>query len=152
MRGKGQLCVLFIGQLGITPAHAGKSAGWKSGLSYAEDHPRACGEKVVFDVLIQRIAGSPPRMRGKDTVDTYPPQLDRITPAHAGKSNIVRPFPEATIGSPPRMRGKAFIAYLNSFFLRITPAHAGKSLKSYRPTRIYQDHPRACGEKAKKIP
>ena len=71
----------------ITPAHAGKT----DKLSYSKlkdrDHPRACGENFLYADTDSLHLGSPPRMRGKPKrllVDSFG---DRITPAHAGKTN-----------------------------------------------------------------
>ena len=50
---------------GITPAHAGKTYRKRRGRGARRDHPRACGENVVYTKLRAGILGSPPRMRGK---------------------------------------------------------------------------------------
>ena len=50
----------------ITPACAGKSnRGWPHG-GWPWDHPRVCGEKSFMGFSDFLIAGSPPRVRGKD--------------------------------------------------------------------------------------
>ena len=71
---------------GITPAHAGKRKS--SGLlePFKQDHPRACGEKPNLYKPTLWAKGSPPRMRGKETLDNRAASPDGITPAHAGKS------------------------------------------------------------------
>ena len=53
----------------------------------ALDHPRVCGEKlpVLGDKGVYK--GSPPRVRGKASVESVMPAARRITPACAGKSN-----------------------------------------------------------------
>ena len=53
-------------------------------------------------------------------------------------------------GSPPPMRGKATIFSCASIFAGITPAYAGKSVKSAGLFQCCEDHPRLCGEKAKR--
>ena len=58
----------------------------------------------------------------------------------------------APMGSPPPMRGKAILDFPYSLTLGITPAYAGKSDSSGDDLCPVQDHPRLCGEKAKKIP
>ena len=85
-------------------------------------------------------------MRGKAYWCWSMVQVDRITPAHAGKSACY--FPENSVyedhpracgekvserhhlgavrGSPPRMRGKAILSGDYELDKRITPAHAGK--------------------------
>ena len=71
---------------GITPAYAGKSTEWM-GLSVPTwDHPRICGEKQDVSPLPAPILGSPPHMRGKETLWGSTSGNARITPAYAGKS------------------------------------------------------------------
>ena len=156
----------------ITPAHAGKRGCSRSARRIRRDHPRACGEKCAISLVTIGKPGSPPRMRGKDRCyGTYVP-LWRITPAHAGKRNFSaakRPqrqdHPRAcgekllliglvssAQGSPPRMRGKVRVFSPSSGSGGITPAHAGKRFHPYQSYTANRDHPRACGEKTKKIP
>lgn len=65
MRGKGFCTVVVHGNLGITPAHAGKSSSGFTLLYGSRDHPRACGEKVHHRHRQRPYLGSPPRVRGK---------------------------------------------------------------------------------------
>ena len=149
MRGKVP-CVLFFGVgIGITPAYAGKRnprSGHRSGVW---DHPRVCGEKVAHPLYHTRKGGSPPRMRGKAEPEAAPRPALRITPAYAGKRQMVlvaldrsRDHPRVCgekslggatrwgfVGSPPRMRGKVTKQKLADYFGGITPAYAGKRLK-----------------------
>ena len=85
MRGKGMrnLCEMAFGR--ITPAHAGKSYDVWEHHSGDWDHPRACGEKQLFDRLCCSFRGSPPRMRGKVRCILCHLVRPGITPAHAGK-------------------------------------------------------------------
>ena len=53
-------------------------------------------------------------------------------------------------GSPPPMRGKGHRRKTRSLKTRITPAYAGKRCASDGIWRIWQDHPRLCGEKPTK--
>ena len=46
MRGKALERMLQLRELGITPAHAGKSLSCLSEYCDSTDHPRTCGEKV----------------------------------------------------------------------------------------------------------
>ena len=172
MRGK-VICLSTTPQAhGITPAHAGKSTAllrlcWLSG-----DHPRTCGEKVFLRKFYYFEVGSPPHMRGKEIAVPGLVHAVRITPAHAGKRvwNVytvlkIKDHPRTcgekksaveawTViwGSPPHMRGKAVYSSPVSLLTRITPAHAGKSVWKAGRRGRYQDHPRTCGEKTKKIP
>ena len=87
MRGKGYGIRLDNDIQRITPAHAGKSHTPDSPPRAAADHPRACGEKIVFGADLRHDLGSPPRMRGKAHAVLPFLTVGRITPAHAGKSS-----------------------------------------------------------------
>ena len=126
MRGKGVKQSNSRIRMGITPAYAGKSKGFGCAATQDWDHPRVCGEKpgTVFSVF--SIAGSPPRMRGKEGETPIGETGAGITPAYAGKSCWVvvtpmLPWDHPRVcgekkcwklwwinggGSPPRMRGK----------------------------------------------
>ena len=79
----------------ITPAHAGKTVGRRVKIPRVPDHPRACGENLPTGSGVDRASGSPPRMRGKPMLPARLPPVQRITPAHAGKTAM---FPTADSG------------------------------------------------------
>ena len=85
MRGEDGVDINHIWQLGITPAHAGRSGNLKRGKNHEKDHPRACGEKNSTHPQSRNQRGSPPRMRGEGGRRSTMPIRDRITPAHAGR-------------------------------------------------------------------
>ena len=86
MRGKGVQAAGILCKRGITPAYAGKSISAKNTSPRFKDHPRLCGEKVLFSNFFPQCQGSPPPMRGKASKQLKPFLKDRITPAYAGKS------------------------------------------------------------------
>ena len=167
MRGKGKV-VLGL-QLGtrITPAYAGKSVAKKSFWQCQRDHPRVCGEKILFFFWFFSALGSPPRMRGKDLLWLLKLSIFRITPAYAGKSArkksalgggrdhprvcgekpLTLSHTRERVGSPPRMRGKDAMNDAVKAEIRITPAYAGKRRHSNGDENLPWDHPRVCGEK-----
>ena len=65
MRGKRGDEQEFVVVRGITPAHAGKTAAANFIAKAQEDHPRACGENLLWNFIKPVLEGSPPRMRGK---------------------------------------------------------------------------------------
>ena len=172
MRGKVQHTAPAGHTSGITPAHAGKSMSHTKRSACYRDHPRACGEKFCVATRLYHRLGSPPRMRGKVSRLISGTQKFRITPAHAGKRSVPYPHnqqhqdhPRAcgekiasctvdrvSMGSPPRMRGKDRAGLLLAEIYGITPAHAGKRTRLCATPYNIRDHPRACGEKTKKIP
>ena len=128
MRGKVLCHRVRAGRIGITPAYAGKSARGIFRFGPVRDHPRVCGEKIFCHSVVLRLLGSPPRMRGKVTLEVTYATKPGITPAYAGKSiratailRQSRDHPRVCgekkglhgrgagpHGSPPRMRGKAY--------------------------------------------
>ena len=170
MRGKGIPALIDCLSWRITPAHAGKRPlKWCRQRDYS-DHPRPCGEKVKVFRRECVLYGSPPPMRGKGEISLpvfighriTPPlrgkvrraedieHLQRITPAHAGKScfdtlkaldiaDHPRPCGEKSLrrsqatfgrGSPPPMRGKGSRSRLNQRSQRITPRPCGEKPRS----------------------
>ena len=75
------------GGTGITPARAGKSDKRAPQCYAMRDHPRACGEEVISKRFALDEMGSPPRVRGRDTLARPGEPGRRITPARAGKSS-----------------------------------------------------------------
>ena len=167
MRGKGSISHSFQLFFGITPAYAGKRHTRWSRKSSGRDHPRLCGEKLAGIYQAAANLGSPPPMRGKESIEIRDRDIKRITPAYAGKrpwiakkewlyedhprlcGEKIRPqfnhFPNA--GSPPPMRGKGKVCCLKNSCNGITPAYAGKSAVNESETTETEDHPRLCGEK-----
>ena len=106
MRGKGRRWPESVAANGITPAYAGKSLPTRRYFDGFGDHPRVCGEKFCSFTAVCRLAGSPPRMRGKVCKSHTETAIRRITPAYAGKSAMQSNRRNNMEGSPPRMRGK----------------------------------------------
>ena len=167
MRGKAFWGINAIICQGITPAYAGKSTHHLHLWSVAADHPRLCGEKSSSTNSDFITSGSPPPMRGKVSEQNLRDLLGRITPAYAGKREILvhgllspedhpRLCGEKTrwtlsalrqSGSPPPMRGKGGSGFSLTSTYRITPAYAGKSADRQAVIVRQRDHPRLCGEK-----
>ena len=86
MRGKGYVSGDVDLEWGITPAYAWKSTRPHDTANEGWDHPRLCGEKTASLSASRRCWGSPPPMRGKDSLFIDCTTDFRITPAYAGKS------------------------------------------------------------------
>ena len=65
MRGKGLLRYGNVDVHGITPAYAGKSSGFHRFFLLSGDHPRLCGEKLVFIFNTIKAVGITPAYAGK---------------------------------------------------------------------------------------
>ena len=167
-RGKGHGCHQTAVVVGITPAWAGKSCWSSSSGSKVRDHPRVGGEKELEGKPPLRLWGSPPRGRGKGGKSFTGNMFTGITPAWAGKRQVIFrtnavpgdhprvggekiPVEQNEVGiggSPPRGRGKAFLFGDFDIQRRITPAWAGKSEGTDCARAENGDHPRVGGEKA----
>ena len=167
MRGKVQLQPGQPAALGITPACAGKRATPSKNPHPGGDHPRVCGEKQLGKNATDYTLGSPPRVRGKVSVDEVNVFHGGITPACAGKRSSLfftplccRDHPRVCGekltdyqlfwqkgGSPPRVRGKVEARVQHRDDPGITPACAGKSNGEIGKINNVRDHPRVCGEK-----
>ena len=69
-----------------------------------------------------------------------------------GEKKVMRGAKDKRMGSPPHVRGKAGRRTSCTGIQRITPACAGKRYLVFWIFSCFQDHPRMCGEKTKKIP
>ena len=94
MRGKDFEVFKYDWLVGITPAYAGKRPHGGFFCKSLEDHPRLCGEKQNDKNAKANTTGSPPPMRGKGISNLQKEIQRRITPAYAGKSNLVPDFHE----------------------------------------------------------
>ena len=166
-RGKGIVGSLHHALDGITPAWAGKSIEKPFQFLSQLDHPRVGGEKPRFFDTPDDTVGSPPRGRGKVECGLQLAFHIGITPAWAGKSDLLfrraeiakdhprvggekkmlRSASSSHSGSPPRGRGKARRFSKSFSSARITPAWAGKSGQPRQPCQQPWDHPRVGGEK-----
>ena len=86
LRGKPRTAALEQGRGGLTPAPAGKTAVGARQKDLARAHPRACGENSGTPRGSRKIAGSPPRLRGKLYSPPFSIVCHGLTPAPAGKT------------------------------------------------------------------
>ena len=87
----GQILSSFLPD-GITPAYAGKTYCQEFLRSFYEDHPRVCGKDKSASCKLAPRKGSPPRMRERPIVRFNEKHELRITPAYAGKTQVVMIF------------------------------------------------------------
>ena len=104
-RGKGSQARNNMENHRITPAYAGKSDQRFIWHSKPEDHPRLRGEKQRALKKRLQPKGSPPLTRGKAKCRLAILELRRITPAYAGKRELLTLL--LTIKTDhPRLRGE----------------------------------------------
>ena len=150
----------------LIPALAGKTRQRRRAARLSTAHPRAGGENHRAPRRGRRGAGSSPRWRGKLKHDTTISRLQRLIPALAGKTLVLRPFtadrpahPRAggensgvfwnvkrRSGSSPRWRGKRARLRRSRIRVRLIPALAGKTSDRQGSRPGLRAHPRAGGE------
>ena len=106
MRGKRAGAWDAAKNVGLIPAHAGKTHGRRIHQANRQAHPRACGENAELLEKLHVVEGSSPRMRGKRRGLIFSRAIQGLIPAHAGKTSETRTIIVNATGSSPRMRGK----------------------------------------------
>ena len=86
MRGKRIIDIMRVNNLGLIPAHAGKTVRRNDSVGTKEAHPRACGENARLFRTYLPGGGSSPRMRGKHFAPAVEGVRPGLIPAHAGKT------------------------------------------------------------------
>ena len=136
---------------GIIPAYAGNTCHAVRQPSLWWDHPRVCGEHDSNAQGNLQQPGSSPRMRGTPLVsDVYAEWMEdhpRVCGEHAQETE--RRAQES--GSSPRMRGTPSGHIQTDTRLGIIPAYAGNTISHGVRYAGLRDHPRVCGEHAKRL-
>ena len=150
----------------LIPAHAGKTTRGRGGPYRPAAHPRSRGENAPGPSRGRSLAGSSPLTRGKRVGRVLHRHLDRLIPAHAGKtatgatsSHITTAHPRSRgengspigqsgcpHGSSPLTRGKRTSGIGHVSGRRLIPAHAGKTGTSTCTRGAATAHPRSRGE------
>ena len=88
MRGKQRKITTVGPWIRIIPAHAGQTRSLPPRHRRFPDHPRACGANLTPRYSVVIVAGSSPRMRGKQWLRVGLWPFGRIIPAHAGQTSV----------------------------------------------------------------
>ena len=101
----------------LIPAHAGKTHGDAARRGPDEAHPRSRGENEGrFDAL-RETCGSSPLTRGKRAFDHFRERVERLIPAHAGKTRMACASSRVR-RAHPRSRGEN--SACKSFVLKVS--------------------------------
>ena len=169
-RGKRADVLLRLHELGLIPAHAGKTEKWNPMGSAQPAHPRSRGENLSSDSSTFFRTGSSPLTRGKLTDGRAEHFLRGLIPAHAGKTTrgsgacstgTAHPRSRgenaelhrrcaSRRGSSPLTRGKHRRSDGEHLGPGLIPAHAGKTVGLGPPFRSAAAHPRSRGENARR--
>ena len=170
-RGKRERARDMAALVGLIPAHAGKTSFRFSAGALPPAHPRSRGENRSSIQSRSPVGGSSPLTRGKRNRPRRRCKLQRLIPAHAGKTRrncprrrMIRAHPRSRgenptrhgprpwrHGSSPLTRGKLIEGLEMAVSLRLIPAHAGKTgLKLPKMSRGTA-HPRSRGENRSRI-
>ena len=111
------------------------------------DHPHACGDKLIVELVYRQLAGSSPRVWGQEVSSLPFPSQPRIIPTRVGTSlpELVyeidlKDHPHACgdkemctaryrqlLGSSPRVWGQALSNFINLSYPGIIPTRVGTS-------------------------
>ena len=151
-RGKPTLTLRSVMSVRLIPAHAGKtlSMDQRPGTWWA--HPRSRGENTGTSGPGLTMAGSSPLTRGKHRHLLGDLLLQRLIPAHAGKTGSRARSGRWRPGSSPLTRGKPQQRAGRSRPARLIPAHAGKTGIKWSVEEGKTAHPRSRGENLRRIP
>ena len=131
---------------GIIPARAGSSLLGAFPCPVGQDHPRACGEQKVREVLCVGWVRIIPARAGSSRSHRTGQLGGRDHPRACGEQTMALLVLPMKLGSSPRVRGadnlKAGACQLDG----IIPARAGSRLSTRHSASRSPDHPRACGE------
>ena len=167
-RGKPHEGCLQVTGGGLIPAHAGKTSPSCTGPGRCPAHPRSRGENFCMPPVEACMLGSSPLTRGKHPNQIVSESVQRLIPAHAGKTRRLgrtrwrRPaHPRSrgendkywdavgkSDGSSPLTRGKRNSGHNHPHGDRLIPAHAGKTCSVPMSDRCCTAHPRSRGENA----
>ena len=146
-RGKPHKRVGMLDSQRLIPAHAGKTASYKTPTGSLRAHPRSRGENATNWSVVIFMNGSSPLTRGKRDAGGWSARRARLIPAHAGKTGLKPPkmsrdtaHPRSrgenetdvssarhSPGSSPLTRGKPCGRVFHHHDGRLIPAHAGKT-------------------------
>ena len=133
-------------ELGLIPAHAGKTPRPITECGLQRAHPRSRGENTIGRKRIQISTGSSPLTRGKPDEAKAWEGWGGLIPAHVGKTEKVTgecyPYP----GSSPLTRGKPPSIPRPRSSPGLIPAHAGKTSSTHPWSSPHRAHPRSRGE------
>ena len=104
-RGKLHALMPVLPQVGLIPAHAGKTLADLPRAHARAAHPRSRGENDHVGGPAHHELGSSPLTRGKPSAATTPTPAPRLIPAHAGKTSPYGPRGPAG-PAHPRSRGE----------------------------------------------
>ena len=165
-RGKRRLLIGGRSDLGLIPAHAGKTRVTMIWVLPSWAHPRSRGENPRTSTRNSVLCGSSPLTRGKLARLINTTQRSGLIPAHAGKtsrdsSTASRAWAHprsrgengrasgrasSRLGSSPLTRGKLGGSLMPWQRQGLIPAHAGKTERTSNARDSRKAHPRSRGE------
>ena len=134
--------------IGLIPAHAGKTAVVPRRRGFSTAHPRSRGENRRARSSVIAPPGSSPLTRGKPTHGRRRTRSRTAHPRSRGENPSFYRRIMRFLGSSPLTRGKPHGRDHPDSSGRLIPAHAGKTAGTQRRTSRPLAHPRSRGENA----
>ena len=156
-----------VPEVGIIPTRVGTRPLSFTGATLAEDHPHACGDKLIDRFIKHDEKGSSPRVWGQAHPIGYLRTSERIIPTRVGTrihqrayAALLQDHPHACgdklidcqildycVGSSPRVWGQAITTAAIATAARIIPTRVGTRMGGVIKQAGDRDHPHACGDK-----
>ena len=102
--------------------------------------------KLLLNVRLLSSKRITPACAGKTYQERFSVHHCKDHPRVCGENGLKNKIKLLTKGSPPRVRGKRQSRRCCGRSARITPACAGKTENMRTCVRLFEDHPRVCGE------
>ena len=106
VRGKHYITAVPAMQGRITPAGAGKTKVYNSKGGQIKDHPRRCGENLIYCIVSGASAGITPAGAGKTECKQNRHYFNGDHPRRCGENAKIEAALTGAMGSPPQVRGK----------------------------------------------
>ena len=132
--------------LRIIPTRVGTRAGGSDPVFVDRDHPHACGDKNLCELLPKIKGGSSPRVWGQVGSRYFQQVILRIIPTRVGTSSMISKSVPASEDHPHACGDKCQGVPLSPMFLGSSPRVWGQGPSATAKYQC-QDHPHACGDK-----
>ncbi len=130
----------------LTPAQAGTARSRAASVRRERAHPRAGGDGRTLTMAGTWLPGSPPRRRGRPSVQRSQWHPLRAHPRAGGDGGSGTFHRTPAAGSPPRRRGRPGVDHASEAWLGLTPAQAGTAQPADTSRGSRRAHPRAGGD------
>ena len=145
--GQASLTDFKVGLERIIPMRVGTRKGDVINTTKYEDHPHACGDKLIILIGLKLMKRIIPMRVGTSLTPDDDGTLPKDHPHACGDKVVSSSYSIFNIGSSPCVWGQAYFLSFLRYIGRIIPMRVGTSGYFCVVIRVVWDHPHACGDK-----